>query len=435
MRKAQKKQAEDFVRLLGRAHDEVKRLLEMSEYPAAMDLLGQCQEGAVELGGLIERSEGEGGPVISLLEEYCELVYQIYEALAGDREVNAGAIHKKLRRTLIRVENGVRNDIKVRFEIAFLPYKASMWDSMESVWRAAAADPDCDTYVVPIPYYDRQQNGQLGLCRYEGDELPEEVLVTHYSDYSLPKRRPDVIYIHNPYDYANYVTSVAPEYYSGELKKYTDCLVYIPYYSTTGGMSEGQASCPAYYNADYIIIQAEKYRKFFDPSLPREKLVPLGSPKFDRVIRMCGNPPEPPAEWQEKLEGKKAYFYNTSLNGMLGNTENFLKKMEYVFRCFEGRKDACLLWRPHPLLESTFQSMRERYKPRYDALKEKFIREDIGIYDDTPDITGTVALCDAYIGDSGTSVTSLFGMAGKPLFIFDNAICTAPEALAQVLPP
>ena len=35
--------------------------------------------------------------------------------------------------------------------------------------------------------------------------------------------------------------------------------------------------------------------------------------------------------------GKTVYFYNTSIAGMLGNTPVFLKKMEYVFRCFAGR--------------------------------------------------------------------------------------------------
>jgi len=43
--------------------------------------------------------------------------------------------------------------------------------------------------------------------------------------------------------------------------------------------------------------------------------------------------------------------------------------------------DACLLWRPHPLLESAFNSMRPMYKPFYDALRDEFIRENIGIYD------------------------------------------------------
>lgn len=427
MRKAQKKQAENFIKLLSQAHEEIKKLIIKKEIPAAFDLLGQCQEGAVGLGNLIEKTEGEGFTTISLLEDYCELVYQFYEEMAQGQEVNENKLYKILRKALIQIENSVRNDIKVRLEIAFLPYKASMWDSMESVWQAAEADPDCDTYVVPIPYYDRAQNGMLETYHYEGNELPAYVPVISYESYRLAERRPDVVYIHNPYDYANYVTSVAPEYYSGELKKYTDCLVYIPYYSTTGGMNEGRASCPVYYNADYIIIQAEKYRKFFDPAIPEEKLVPLGSPKFDRILQMCENPPEPPAEWKEKLEGKKVYFYNTSLSGMLGNTEQFLKKMRYVFQCFEGREDVCLLWRPHPLSESTLDSMRRQFRPQYNALREEFIRKEIGIYDDTPDISSTIALCDAYIGDAGTSVTSLFGMAGKPQFILNNNISSFPE--------
>ena len=52
---------------------------------------------------------------------------------------------------------------------------------------------------------------------------------------------------------------------------------------------------------------------------------------------------------------------------------------------------------------------------------------NLGIYDDTPDITNTIALSDAYIGDAGTSVTSLFGIVGKPLFIFNNMIHTLPQ--------
>lgn len=61
-------------------------------------------------------------------------------------------------------------------------------------------------------------------------------------------------------------------------------------------MSEGQALCPAYINADYIVIQSEKYRKYYDPRISENKFLPLGSPKFDSVIRKCQNPPEPPQE-------------------------------------------------------------------------------------------------------------------------------------------
>lgn len=430
MRREQKKQVQEFIELLGQAHEEINKEIEKKNPAAAMDLLAQCQEGAIQTGNLIEATEGEGAPTIELLESYCELVYGIYGELGQEADknpVNGNKAYKKLRNALLRIESSVRHDIRVRLEVVFFPYKASMWDSLESVWLAADADSDCDAYVVPIPYYDRNRDGTLGAWHYEGNDFPSYVPVTYYETYRLEERRPDVAYIHNPYDQGNYVTTVDPRFYSAELKKYVDKLVYIPYYTTTGGMAEAQERCLAYYYADYIVIQAEKYRKFFAPELADEKFLPFGSPKFDRVIRMCAQPGPAPENWAERMRGRKVYFYNTSINGLLGDTARFLEKMAYVFRRFQGREDACLMWRPHPLLESTMDSLRPEYKPAYDELKRMFTERRLGIYDDTPDITETISHCDAYLGDSATSVTSLFGIAGKPLFIFNNNINTAPE--------
>jgi hypothetical protein len=427
MRKAQKKQVEELLREISEGHKEIKEGINHNTRQIVMDILMLCQQKAIELGNMIEASEGEGFITVLRLEEYCEIVFQAYEEVSKNPDTNPNKLYKLLNKSIIKTENSVRNDIRYRSEAVFLPYKAAMWDSLESVWKAADADPDCDAYVIPIPYYDRNSDGSFKEMHYEGASYPDYVPIIKYEEFDFEAHRPDMIFIHNPYDNYNFVTSVHPFFYSENLKKFTDCLVYIPYYSIAGGMSEGQAFCPAYTHADYIVIQSESYRKFFDPDIPDEKFLPLGSPKFDRVIHKCQNPPKPPEGWQEKMAGKKVYFYNTSINGMLGNTEAFLKKMEYVFDTFRGREDACLLWRPHPLLESTFDSMRKIYKPAYDNLKRQFIEEELGILDLTPDIEDTIALCDAYIGDSGTSVTSLFGVAGKPVFILNNNIHTLPE--------
>lgn len=427
MRKAQKEAAENFVKLLEKANDEIRKQIEKKNYEPVPAALADCQDGAIALGNMIEESEGEGFATISMLEEYCELLYRVHQSIVNREEISAGKVYKSLCKLLTQIENSIRHDIPVRREAVFLPYKASMWDSMESVWMAAEADPECDAYVIPIPYYDKNPDGSFGQMHYEAELMPEYVTITKFDEYNFEERRPDMVYIHNPYDEYNYVTSVHPFFYSKNLKQYTDLLVYIPYYVTAGGMSEGQALCPAYLYADYIVLQAEKYKKFFDPGIPENKFLVLGSPKLDKVIRLCNNPPEPPQEWKEQLEGKTVYFYNTSLGGMLGNTEGFLKKMEYVFSCFEGREDACLLWRPHPLLETTFDSMRSQYKPIYEALKQRFIEKNLGIYDTTPGIEETIALSDVYIGDAGSSVTSLFGAAGKPVFILDNNINTLPQ--------
>lgn len=311
--------------------------------------------------------------------------------------------------------------------VMFLPYKASMWDSLESVWQAAKEQDDVEAIVMPIPYADRNPDGTCAEVHYELHEYPDYVPVVDCRTIDLPSLHPDVIFIHNPYDNCNSVTSVDSAYYSDQLKKCCNILVYIPYFSTAGYMGDVQASCPAFANVDYIIAQSEEIAQLYDEAIPREKILPLGSPKFDKVLRLCAAPPEPPVAWREKMAGRKIYFYNTSLGGMLQDTHRFLQKMKYVFHCFQQCPEACLLWRPHPLLESTFRSMRSEYYAEFQRLKDWFLQTDFGIYDDTPDVDQTVALSDAYVGDIGTSITSLFGVSGKPIFALNNLLNREPE--------
>ena len=232
MRKAQKKQAEDFIRLLEQAHLEIKKALEAKKITLALDLLEQCQDGAIELGNMIEAQEGEGFVTVSLLEEYCELVYQLHEEIWQKKEkvTNIGKMAKGLKRQLIQIENSVKNDISVRIEAVFLPYKASMWDSLESIWQAAEEDPACDAYVIPIPYFDRNPDGNFGQMHDERKLYPENVPITDYESFDFAAHRPDMIFIHNPYDNSNYVTSVHPAFYSDKLKQYTEKIVYVPYF-------------------------------------------------------------------------------------------------------------------------------------------------------------------------------------------------------------
>ena len=46
----------------------------------------------------------------------------------------------------------------VIYKVVFMPYKASMWDSLESIWMAADKDERCEALVVPITYYELDNN-------------------------------------------------------------------------------------------------------------------------------------------------------------------------------------------------------------------------------------------------------------------------------------
>lgn len=432
MKKVQKLEADNFIRLLGQAHDQIKRDLERQNIQEAMTLLQDCQEGAVALGTLIEKVEGEGFRTVSLLEDYCELTFQMHESLAQKDNSGANKIYKVLKQQLVKISNSVAKDIPIRKEVVFIPYKASMWDSLESVWRAAEADPDCDAYVVPIPYYDKNPDGSFGEMHYEGVLYPKDVPVTYYKDYDFESRRPDVIFFHNPYDECNYVTSVDPYFYSTNLKKFTDKLVYIPYFvlgeidpadrTAVEGM-EHFVVLPGVMDADRVIVQSESMRQIYIDVLTRhvgantrkaweKKILGLGSPKIDKVLSTKKEDLDIPAEWLkiiQKPDGswKKIVFYNTSVSALLQHNEKMLKKMQDVFRVFwENRDEVALLWRPHPLIKATISSMRPLLWAEYEKIVEKYRRERWGIYDDTADVDRAVCLSDAYYGD-GSSVVNL----------------------------
>lgn len=430
MRKYQKKEVEKFIELFYKAHGKIKKSIETKKPEQAMALLGQCQEAAIKIGTLIEGAEGERFVTIGLIEQYCEVLYQIHEALGKGEALSANKAHKMLHKQLIRIENSIKDDIPIHIESVFLPYKASMWDSLESVWQAADEDENCNAYVIPIPYYDRNPDGSFGKMHYEGEMFPEYVPIMYYEDYNLEEHRPDMIYIHNPYDGQNLVTSVHPAFYSEQLKKYTDCLVYIPYFVLGEILPTNQraingmkhfCTVPGVYNADKVVVQSEDMRQIYinvltaqmgerSRSYWNDKILGVGSPKFDSIQMGTEMEQDIPKEWMkiiQKPDGsrKKIVFYNTSVGALLSYGTDMLKKMLEVFQIFKAHKnEVALLWRPHPLLEATVRSMRPQLWEQYQKLREDYCRDDWGIYDDSADIDRAISLCDAYYGDASSVV-------------------------------
>lgn len=439
MRKAQKNQAEEFLKVLEEAHGQIRAMAEKKNVPAVLEILEDCQQGALSLGNMIETAEGEGCAVIPLLERYCELVWQFYEELSQGKALNGNKMHKLLRSFLLRIENSVRNDIKVRVEAVFLPYKASMWDSLESIWKAADADPDCDAYVIPIPYYDKNPDGSFREMHYEGSLYPADVPVMWYGNYDFEKRRPDMIYIHNPYDKYNYVTSVHPDFYSENLKRYTDNLVYVPYFMLQEISPDDKVSvdkiahfCTSQgvFNADKVVVQSEDMRQVYINVLTEyakkygytrkdweEKIVGLGSPKIDKILNTKKEDLYLPEEWIKiigKSDGsyKKVVFYNTNVGALLKHEGKMLEKIKDVFKLFEEKRDeVALLWRPHPLMKATIGSMRPQLWEEYEKVEREYRDAGWGIYDDSAELDRAIAMSGGYYGDL-SSVASLCQKAG-----------------------
>ena len=445
MHKFQKEQLLHIMDSLYRLHLESRDRLEQKEYPMVVETLTNCQGAAINMGEVIEQLEGEGTEAVHCLEQYCEALYQVSIRL---EELSSQKYYKILEEARIKAENSIKN-LPARKEVVFFPYKASMWDSLESVYLKVREEENCDVYCVPIPYYDRNADGSLGQMHYEGNEFPKNIEITDYRTYPLEERHPDVIYIHNPYDEWNHVTCVPERYFARNLRHNTAQLIYIPYFVLREIDPGDQAAIdgmkhfcflPGIIYSHKVIVQSENMRQIYineyikaakesglsgehtDRKCLEKKILGLGSPKFERVLNTKKEDLEIPEDWLRiinKPDGtkKKIIFYNTSINALLQESEKMLQKMKDVFRIFkENTEEIALLWRPHPLIQSTIASMRPQLWEEYQKIVEQYCREGFGIYDDSADLDRAIILSDGYYGDC-SSVVQLYQKTGKPVMI------------------
>lgn len=408
-----------------------------------LDTLVTCQDAAYVIGNNLERHWGEETPVVSQIGSLCESLYICHE------KILEGTISKHdwacVQDEIKAIEKQLELNLSDKIEMAFLPYKASMWDSLESVWKAACKREECEAYVVPIPYFDKTEEGGFGQEHYEIDQYPDDVPTINYEEYNMEERCPDIVFIHNPYDDYNRVTTIHPNYYVKELKQYVGKVVYIPYYVSNEfnpsdlivqRTKEPFIMTPGVIFSDYTIVQSENMKRLYINVLEKKcpdsvatnwekRILGLGSPKVDRVLQTRRDDNRLPKEWKEKIYGlngkrKRVVFYNTSLADLL-NCDNMLDKIEDTLQFFEKQEDVVLWWRPHPLYEETLESILPMLVERYHAIIKKYKDNKIGIFDTGMDLDWAIAETDAYYGD-GSSVSILFKYANKPVMYQDAKI-------------
>lgn len=274
----------------------------------ALKLLSDSQQLAVDLGTMLEQMIGEEAAIISLLEEYCEVLYLLYERLIRGAEqpepdgISAGIeqpepdgmqagieqsepeslpMQEQLNEELQRLE-GLLDQISselerivVRKTVLFLPVMVKDWQTLQPLWQAAMEDTSCDAFVVPLPYYYKDYDGSAKELLCESGDFPEELAVREYNMLTpeyLEMLHPEVIVIQNPYDAWNPVASVAPALYSENLRKYTDCLVYVPPFTVEEYTGQNHraylnmkyyTAVPGMVYADRILVQSEKIRELY----------------------------------------------------------------------------------------------------------------------------------------------------------------------------
>lgn len=275
------------------------------------------------------------------------------------------------------------------FRIAFLPYKRSMWNSMQSVYEECRRS-GADVYLCPMPYlrkFGRQRSEIL-----DKDEFDQGTDI-----WSLPELNTDYVVIHYPYDGNNKVTSMLPKYYTAELRKFGK-VIYIPYSCTNMRQLRVQ---PGIANIDYAFLGTEGEAKAFIKEWQElgvdftGRVFGYGSPKMDAI---------------RKISIGSATVILNSLGSFL--MEPFVRIGKYMDIMLEetakGRK---VIFRPHPLLRQTIKSMRPDTESEYAKLL--IFAESIGVeVDESENLEETLGKADYLISDP-SSVLEMWISTGR----------------------
>jgi len=127
---------------------------------------------------------------------------------------------------------------------------------------------------------------------------------------------------------------------------------------------------PGTLNADRVIAQSENIQQIFYKTNKKlhnkskdysiDEFVPLGSPKFDKVINSRRENFHFPLEWISIMENKKVIFYNSTILGLgaADDAKKYLNKLLDVITVFSRQEDVALWWRPHPFVLNVFKKLR-----------------------------------------------------------------------------
>ncbi len=427
MRKCQREMLLDLLGICRKKHDAQK--LMRTDDPEQETVMNSCIGYASQMIEFVSRLQGEDDDAVRLLRDYMDEMTQMRDS--GNMRPRV------LKQHVSKLQAHIQKHIPIdRLEVVFFPYKASMADSMMTIYLAAKADPYCDAYWCPIPYYERDSKGNYGSLRYEGALYSTEFEITDWESYNVEARCPDIAFIHNQYDEGNYVTTVHPRFYSHVLKKQAS-LVVLTEYGLMPWLPRDATKIPlpepdkiglfsAQWFADVLIsFSLEHMQDVATPmvkaaSCPQyvrdhieDKVVALGSPKFDCVIRGSREKYPLPEEWARAINGRKVLLYNNAIAEMLSYEADHIADIKATIECVESRDDIVLWWRPHPLAQDTLRSLRPNLIGMYEEVVEAFRRSGKGIYDDTWDLHRAIAWTDGLLTND-SSLLWLYLASGKP---------------------
>ena len=302
-------------------------------------------------------------------------------------------IGEKVIEKLIKEEG---KDIKM----AFMPHKYSMWDCMESVYKAAIGS-GLWADICPLTYQILPEGTYINES---GDFKKAGYKTIEFSTFREEKY--DIIVIHYPYDGFNNVTKLLVYEWTDALKKYGK-IMYIPYHGNIAGREWSRFfTMPGARQSDYIVLGSQMdVEVFLSVNIGYQgKVIQVeNSPKSDAP--WIHEKDALPEEWKDLKRpisvicGTLWTFTNSPIDRMQKHGAIVEQELS------NGRS---VIYRPHPLVRNAIKVMRPEIVKAYDDFLEELIAMGV-IIDDGPDLHKTLAAADYLFIDPSSVIRTVDG--------------------------
>ena len=409
-------------------------------YEDIITYLSELQNNIVSFGTLAESIKGEDCNTVKLLEQYLEVIYKVakyvqkfdesinYEASAENKYAECD---EEVKDTFASISEAIDSEIVNRRSVLFLPVKAKHFGSMRMAYEMETATPDTDVYVMPLPYYYKEYDGSFKDEMHIDTEefIKANIPVTDYSRFDLSLLCPEKIYINSAYDEYNMAVSVDTRFYARNVKKYTEKLIYIPYFKL---MEFDRTNYPCWYNmqyyctvpgvvmADKVYVQSENTRKVYIDKLNEwvgdEKYTDIWEQKID--VYTDGFEEHSEDELRD-AGSKKTIVWFVSAGSLAEFGDKYIEKAYRNLDVFALSKDKLkVLLISEPFLDEMIKTYSDELYKKWTGFIDEFNRSGIGEVVSQVEEKSVEALlrANAYYGDP-SYICKDFILMKKPVML------------------
>ena len=409
-------------------------------YEDIITYLSELQNNIVSFGTLTESIKGEDCNTVKLLEQYLEVIYKVakyvqkfdesinYEESAENKYAECD---EGVKDTFASISEAIDSEIVNRRSVLFLPVKAKHFSSMRMAYEMEAATPDTDVYVMPLPYYYKEYDGSFKDEMHIDTEefIKANIPVTDYSRFDLSLLCPEKIYINSAYDEYNMAVSVDTRFYARNVKKYTEKLIYIPYFKL---MEFDRANYPCWYNmqyyctvpgvvmADKVYVQSKNTRKAYIDKLNEWVGDEQYTEIWEQKIDVYADGFEEHSEDELRDAGsKKTIVWFVSAGSLAEFGDRYIEKAYRNLDVFALSKDKLkVLLISEPFLDEMIKTYSDELYKKWTGFIDEFNKSGIGEVVSQVEDQSVEALlkANAYYGDP-SYICKDFILMKKPVML------------------